>query len=154
MQVRPARPEDAGEVSRLAMRAKATWSYPAAWLDAWREELTLTEAYLRENPAWCAEKDGRLVGFCALEADGEGLEIGHLWVDPECQGAGIGRALMREAMKTAGRLRPAVAVRVVADPNAVSFYQALGARLTGFLPAPMPGAPSRELPVLELAGER
>jgi len=151
MEIRPARPEDAAAISGLAWRAKAHWGYPAAWMEVWREELTLTAEYLEMHPAWCAEAQGDLAGFCALELGGDAMEIGHLWVAPERQGTGIGRALLMEALKTAGRMRPAVSVRVVSDPNAVSFYVRMGARRIGSVPAPMTGEPSRELPVLVLA---
>ena len=41
---------------------------------------------------WIAERDGRVVGWCAR--DGERNYISDLWVLPECQGRGIGRALV------------------------------------------------------------
>jgi predicted N-acetyltransferase YhbS len=39
-------------------------------------------------------------------------------------------------------------VRVVSDPFAEEFYSRLGAERCGQVPAPMPGAPDRTMPVL------
>jgi len=43
---------------------------------------------------------------------------------------------------------------VVTDPHAEPFYLRLGARRVGEIAAPMPGAPERKLPLLELDGGR
>lgn len=45
----------------------------------------------------------------------------------------------------------AVRVTVLFDPFAEAFYQRLGARRVGAVPAPMPQAPERVLPQLEFA---
>lgn len=47
-----------------------------------------------------------------------------------------------------GRRRAGV-LRVESDPHAVGFYERMGARLAGTVPAPVLGT-ARELPVLEL----
>jgi hypothetical protein len=44
-------------------------------------------------------------------------------------------------------------VEIVAEPNATGFYEKLGARRVGAIPAPMPGAPDRELPLYEIVLE-
>jgi hypothetical protein len=43
---------------------------------------------------------------------------------------------------------------VTSDPGAVGFYERLGGRLAGSIPAPMPGDAGRVLPVLELTVEQ
>jgi hypothetical protein len=40
--------------------------------------------------------------------------------------------------------------RIESDPYAESFYRSLGAERVGLVPAPMPGAPDRTLPLLVL----
>lgn len=44
--LRPARPDEAGLLSDLARRAKASHGYPEAWLELWREDLTVTSQEL------------------------------------------------------------------------------------------------------------
>ena len=44
--MRRARSEDIGVLSDIAVRAKQHWGYPEHWIDAWRDELKVTVAYL------------------------------------------------------------------------------------------------------------
>ena len=95
-----------------------------------------------------AENASELVGMCALEDRGEWWALEHVWVDPNSMGQGVGRTLVQQALVLARAVRPA---RVVAeaDPNAAGFYRRLGASQVGAVPAAMPGAPDRVLPVFE-----
>ena len=147
MRIRRARPDDAETLSRVAFRAKASWGYPREWLTAWDAALTVSEPYVREHGVFVADAAGRIAGFVAVEA-GPPPEIGHLWVDPEWQGEGIGRALVDRAVRF-GRRRGWRSYRIEADPNAVPFYEKLGALKIGDVDAPVLGTP-RTLPVLEL----
>jgi GNAT superfamily N-acetyltransferase len=63
-------------------------------------------------------------------------------------GHGVGRALVMHALSEARRRRAAV-VELLSDPFATGFYERLGARRTGDVPAPMPGARDRTLPKFE-----
>jgi len=148
IEIRPAVAEDAPVLSRLALRAKASWGYPPAWVEAWRAELTLSAELLRANPSFVASVEGRVAGCCVLEARGDRASLEHLWIAPERQRHGIGRALVRRALEAARRAGCA-RVEVVSDPHAEPFYLRLGARSLSARPAPMPGAPERTLAVLE-----
>lgn len=146
--IRQGRPEDAEAASLLAVRAKASLGYPADWLTRWQDTLTIRPEYLDTHGSWMAERDGELVGICVLERRDQLGALQHVWVAPEFQRHGIGRALVREALAwaaDAGFKR----IEVVADPSAMPFYLRLGARRCGHQPAPMPGAPERALPRLE-----
>jgi hypothetical protein len=61
----------------------------------------------------------------------------------------MGRALFAHAASTAAQ-GGADALVLDADPNADAFYLACGARQMGWIPAPMPGAPERQLPQFRL----
>ena len=147
-EIRRSDPADAGPLSALAHRAKAHWGYPAEWISAWTRELTLTPEYLKAHEGFVATIGDDIVGVCILEIEGETAELAHVWIAPERQRRGIGRQLVERAL-AAARSKGATRVRVTADPFAEAFYCQLGARRTGELPAPMPGAEDRLLPLLE-----
>jgi GNAT superfamily N-acetyltransferase len=144
--IRRAVSDDASQLSRLAQRAKAHWNYPAEWLTAWQPQLTFEPAYLVEHRVLVAESAGGLLGMCALEDRDNGWSLEHVWVDPGSMGQGVGRVLVQQALDLARAVRPG---RVVAeaDPNAAGFYRRMGASEIGAVPASMPGAPERVLPV-------
>jgi N-acetylglutamate synthase-like GNAT family acetyltransferase len=59
--------------------------------------VTAAEAYeplLADGLVWVAEADGALVGFAACEAFDDALHLWELAVRRECQGRGLGRALV------------------------------------------------------------
>ena len=142
-----AAPHQAGDLSEIARLAKAHWDYPAEWLDRWRNELTLTEAWVRENEVYAAMLGDRVVGLYALEGELPLLQLEHFWVLPDWIGRGVGRRLLEHALERA-RARGALTLEVDSDPNAEGYYLRLGGRRVGQLPAPMPGAPDRFLPRL------
>lgn len=147
VRVRRGRPDEAPALTALARRAKASWGYPDAWLAQWDDELAFTPAYIASEHVWVAEADGRIAGVLALETRDEGWTIDRLWVDPDAQGAGIGRLLVAEALAHARR-EPRGDIDVLSDPFAEPFYLKLGAARAGEVAAPMPGAPDRTLPRL------
>ena len=150
VEIRRAVGADAGDLSNLARRAKAHWGYPPEWMRRWKADLTLTPKYLDSRNAYVAQRDGRPIGMCVLELHGEDATLEHVWITPEFHRQGIGRHLVVHALDTARRAG-VVAVKVVADPFAEAFYLKLGAQRIGTVPAPMPGAPRRVLPLLEFA---
>ncbi len=147
MTVRPARPDEAAVLSALAQRAKASWGYPAAWLAQWKAELAFLPDYITAERVWVADADGRVAGVLALEQREGGWTIDRLWVDPDAQGAGVGRRLVTEAIAHASRERRGD-IDVLSDPYAEPFYLKLGAVREGQVAAPMPDAPDRTLPRL------
>ena len=98
--VRPARADEAGTLTELAMRAKASWGYDAAFMAACREELTLTPQKMAAWQVWVAEVDGRIAGMVALGLDGA-AEVEDFFVEPAFQGRGVGGALMGELLSAA-----------------------------------------------------
>ena len=147
MTVRPARPDEAAVLRALALRAKATWGYPDAWLAQWERELAFQPEYIAAERVWVADADGRVAGVLALGQRDGGWTIDRLWVDPEVQGAGVGRRLVAEAIAHASR-EPRGDIDVLSDPYAEPFYLKLGAVREGEVAAPMPDAPDRTLPRL------
>lgn len=131
--LRPARAEEAGLLSDLALRAKAHWGYDEAFLAAYRHALTV--AVLGDQP----------VGFSQLRRVDGAADLTDLWVDPHAIGHGIGRLLWERAVATA-RLLGAGELRVQSDPHAEGFYRAMGAERSGTQASTV--IPGLELPLL------
>lgn len=147
MIVRPARPEEAGEISGLALRSKAHWGYDAAFLEACRDDL-------RIDPAWCdgvrlivAEDGGRLLGYARVAGTAPAGELAGLFVDPVAIGTGVGGLLLRHATAVAAGLGLET-LTIDSDPYAEPFYRHAGARRVGESVSPVD--PDRRLPRLEL----
>lgn len=141
VELRPARAGEAASLSALALRSKAHWGYSAEFLDAVREELTVTEEQLGDVTV--AEADGRVLGFALLRVEGERAELDHLWVDEPWIGHGVGRTLLRAALADA-RARGARLVGLDADPGAEPFYAHHGAVTVERVPSG--SIPGRTLP--------
>jgi N-acetylglutamate synthase-like GNAT family acetyltransferase len=148
LHLRPGRREEAGLLSRLALRSKAHWGYDQAFLDACRAELTLTPEEVLANRVTVAERDGQVIGFYALAGTPPVGILEDLFVEPEHIGASVGRALWSHAMVTA-RTLGFERITLEADPGAEPFYLAMGARRCGSVPSG--SIPGRVLPVLEIA---
>lgn len=146
--LRPARPDEAGRLSALALRSKAHWGYDEAFMASCVAELTLHPSEVERRRTTVAEDaDGRLLGLVTLEGEPPVGELGLMFVDPDAMGLGVGRRLfehMREAARAAGFR----AVGWAADPNAVPFYEAMGGRHVGVTPSG--SIPGRTLPLMEL----
>jgi N-acetylglutamate synthase-like GNAT family acetyltransferase len=88
-----------------------------------------------------AEQDDVVVGFAVLrERSGDACELDGLFVEPDRMRGGVGRRLVEDAKRIA-RERGARRIDVVANPQALAFYEAVGFALTGeaqtrFGPAP------------------
>jgi len=143
--IRRAVTTDSERATQLARSAKAHWGYPAEWLEEWRDDLVVTAEGIERHATFVASMDGEVVGVCQLQQSTDHTMLEHVWVDPRCHGRGVGRALVEHA-----RMHARGVIAIVADPNAEAFYVKLGARRVGEVAAPMPGAPSRVLPLMEL----
>lgn len=146
--IRPATADDAAALTEIAHAAKRHWGYPDAWMRQWRDALTVTPAYLRDHAVFIAAEGQDLRGFYALSVDGDDAVLEHLWIDPRWMGRGIGRDLLRHAVRTA-RAAGAARLEIDSDPHAEAFYLRMGARRIGEVPADVDGV-RRVLPRLEV----
>jgi predicted N-acetyltransferase YhbS len=94
-----------------------------------------------------AEQDGAVVGFAVLlEAQGDSCELDGLFVEPDRMRTGIGRRLVEDAKRIARR-RGATRIDVVANPQAVAFYEEVGFTSTGHARTRFGPAPRMSLPL-------
>jgi ribosomal protein S18 acetylase RimI-like enzyme len=145
IEIRRATSDDSERATELARMAKAHWGYPSDWLKAWEDDLIVTSEGIARHATFVASLDGEVVGVCQLQQSDDHAMLEHVWVDPSCHRRGVGRALVEHA-----RAQARGVIAIVADPNAEEFYVKLGARKVGAVAAPMPGAPDRALPLMEM----
>lgn len=141
----PVSAPDLPRLSALCLRSKAYWGYDAVFMAACREELTLTETDMDTSALTAAWRDGILAGVAQVRPEENGAEIWKLFVDPPHMGTGVGRQLFGWCVAEARKLN-AAELRIEADPEAVPFYQRMGAKIAGS--APSGSIPGRRLPLL------
>jgi len=144
---RQAHPEDAALLSGIARAGKQYWGYPADWMEAWEEVLTIEPDYIGRQPVVVAEQAGEAVGFFGLRVGEDGWHLEHLWVRPTHVRQGLGRALFTEALRLL-RQAGASVLLIKADPHAEGFYLKMGAVRTGQDVYLLLGKIRRELPEL------
>jgi GNAT superfamily N-acetyltransferase len=146
LKLEPAQPGDLPALNRLAIASKRHWKYPDEWIEAWREDLTLTQAQL-ESWTVLVARDSAIRAFGAVDLTSQPAVIEHLWVDPESIRLGLGTHLflaLRAAAVAAGHQT----LCTDSDPNALKFYLALGGVHTENISSPVLGNP-RKLPRIE-----
>jgi len=147
LRIRPAEGGDAALLTALALRSKAHWGYSDQFIAACREELTYTPEQLEAAQSFghVCLKDGLPVAFYVLEKTGVDVaELDALFVEPEYIGKGIGKMLIMHAKEQAGKLGIEKIV-IQGDPNAESFYAAVGALPCGTRESG--SIPGRQLPL-------
>ena len=123
--IQRASPEQASQLTGIALAAKAHWGYPERWMELWRPQLTFHPEYIRENASWVALVDEAAVGFYTLEEKQGNAWLENLWVLPEFIGQGVGKALFLHAVEQARQQGYSI-LQLEADPNAVGFYEKMG----------------------------
>lgn len=154
MHIRKATNEDVRELSELAYASKAYWGYDEAFMEACREDLTITEEQLASAHFFVIEEAGQIQGFIGLEQDAlqrnKGLVI-YLFIHPKAIGHGYGQALWNHMIAVAQKLGLHTLL-VHSDPNAEPFYMRMGARRIGEIASTV--FPGRQLPLLEMRLKR
>jgi len=131
MEIRRADPEEADRLSEIAQTAKASWGYPARWLELWKAALTVTPEFIARNPVFVARAEDAVVAFVALVRESQTRwALDHLWVLPASMNRGVGSRLVRFASEfaLANGVRE---LTIDAEPRAESFYARLGAIRVG-----------------------
>ena len=132
-QIRRFRETDAEAVSdliRTTLRISNTKDYPAAAIDALIE--THTPGYILERAGWThfyvAEEEERIVGCGAIGpywGKEDESSLFSFFVLPDCQGRGLGRAIMQALERDEFFLR-AKRIEIPASVTGVPFYLKMG----------------------------
>jgi N-acetylglutamate synthase-like GNAT family acetyltransferase len=140
LQIRRAVPDESDELSALAHAAKRHWNYPDEWIAHWQNDLTITRDFILHHEVFVAVMDREIAGCCALVVSQGLAELEHMWIDPKHMGKGVGRALF-EHVEARAKEVGAPMLELSADPHAEKFYERMGAKRVGDVPADMFGQP-------------
>ena len=136
--------EDIQAINIISIQSKAYWGYPDAWLERWKDDLTISKPEINELEILIIQKDNVPIGFSALFEDEQNYEIRHLWLKPDYIGKGLGKQLLHETIKEIVRKEKPIFVE--ADPNAEAFYERMGFKTIGFVESYPKG---RFLPIMK-----
>lgn len=149
--IRAARPHEHQRLTELTLLSKDHWGFGREQIEAWREELTITPAYLAAHTVCCICLGEEIAGYYAcIHLNTREVCLDNLFVHPDWIGQGLGARLMDACLKqmhTEGYQR----IRLESEPQAVGFYQKFGFRTYGHKASSIPG---RNLPLMALAFER
>ena len=145
--VRPARAGEAASLTALCLRSKAHWGYDAEFMRLCVSSLTVTEQSIAEGRVLVGiDGSGQTVGTVSVGRDGDDAELALMFVDPAVIGGGAGRTLFEAAAALARELGYR-RMTILADVNAASFYERMGARF--LRNEPSDAIPGRVLPFYE-----
>jgi hypothetical protein len=144
---RSATDEECPALSDLMLRSKSHWDYDADFIEACRQDLTITPDWLQLNSGFVAERAGMAIGFFGISMDGSTAHVEHFFVAIEAIGSGAGKLMWAEYLHQAA-LRDADRIEIEAEPYAEAFYHRMGAVTIGQCPSTV--FPGRMLPLMEL----
>lgn len=123
-----ATPEDAEELSAVAIRSKRHWGYSKEAMELWNQNLTITEDFLKEHTVIKATLEDEIVGFFALEEIQPTTRIAQYWVDTPYMRKGYG-SVMYDYLQGYLKSRNVEKVTLVLDPNGIAFFEKKGATI-------------------------
>ena len=117
-------------------------------MQLWIPQLTFGPADFEENESWVAEHDGEPIAFYTLQERDGNAWLENIWVLPEYIGQRMGKELFTHALSRSRELGWTI-LRLVAEPNAVVFYEKMGMWKVGEDQYELDGQP-RILPIMEM----
>ena len=153
--IRDAVVEDAENLTSIAFAAKRFWNYPEDYLQLWKDELTITTDYIKYNFVRVYLADNKVVGFYScfkleeqIKFSSGYMESGdwldHMFIYPEYHKRGIGTQMFEDIKLNIKSNNLFCPIRIFVDPNAVGFYDKMGAKSFRMSGSSIPG---REIPV-------
>jgi ribosomal protein S18 acetylase RimI-like enzyme len=133
--IRDATADDALALEALQRRSSDVWEEHRAPLAANPDAIAPPHVAIAEGRVRVAvDGSQRRLGFSVvLPVEGGRCELDDLFVEPDAMGRGVGRLLVEDAVSRAASAGATV-VDVIANPNAVGFYERVGFVRTGEVP--------------------
>ena len=139
--IRLARASEREALEGLQLRSSLHDPLYRAAIAAHPDAIHLPAEQITDGLVRVAERNGAVVGFAVLlDRAADACELDGLFVEPDAMRSGVGGRLMEDAKRIA-RERGAARIEVVANPQALAFYAAVGFTPAGeaqtrFGPAP------------------
>ncbi|PYZ97010.1 GNAT family N-acetyltransferase [Alteribacter lacisalsi] len=149
MNTRKAEKRDSRFLSSLAYKSKAYWGYSEEFLDKCKEDPTVTEEDIEENPVFVVESDGSIVAFYSFTLN-EASKLESLFIDPDYIGKGVGRVIWRDVLTNAKDIGLSE-FYLDSEPYAEGFYSKMGADKVGTIQSTV--FPGRSLPLMKVTVE-
>ena len=131
---RRAQPDEVEALRDLCYRAKGSHGYDAEFMRHMAEDIAtaITAELIARDTFMVAEIAGRMAGFAHLMPIDrpDTIYLEDLFIEPDCQGQGVGRALFEWALAEAGA-RGYAWLEWDSDPNAAAFYERMGGEQIG-----------------------
>ncbi len=123
----PATPDQQDLLQDLTFRAKASWGYDAEFMELLRDDIAITPEMFARDSFMTAVRDGAVIGYVQLTPTDrpDVLYMENLYVAPEAQGSGVGRALIEWGFAETAR-QGYDWLEWDSDPNAAPFYERMG----------------------------
>ncbi len=154
--IRKADSADSPILTEISFSAKRYWNYPEEYYSIWKDELTITEDYIKYNTVFKALVNNQIVGFYSIVKNPRDQSFGkvfmkagywmdHIFIRPEYINRGIGSKLI-EHLKGYCKDNGIVKLTIFVDPNAIGFYEKVGA---SFKYMSESNIENRQIPVFE-----
>jgi ribosomal protein S18 acetylase RimI-like enzyme len=122
-----------------AIRSKKYWGYSDDLVELWKSDLTISEEYIRTNIVVKVYANDSFIGFYALQTiDDKLIEIDHLWLLPNSIHRGYGKIIFSHILQYL-KLHGYERARLVAEPNASTFYDKMGGHVIGSIQSKING---------------
>ena len=125
-------------MNALILEGMRHWGHDVKYpnlVDALLAEGSVTPEYLDESEVWVVVDGAEVVAFYALEDHDDFVELKYMFMEQTRIGTGLGRIMWRHMIVQASEAGERV--KIVSDPKAKGFYEAMGAKLESeFEPAP------------------
>lgn len=140
LQFQQATPNDTAHLRSLAHQSEAHWGYGEAFMDTFDRTFNITEQFIRENPVYVSWDHENAIAFWGLKRDGGGWELEYFYISEQCLGKGYGKQMWNHLTDWCRR-RSIPEFYFVTSPQAIGFYEKMGAKQDGMWRSSIDGRP-------------
>lgn len=123
-------PEDTRCLRSLARESEAHWGCDTVFLETFDRLFNITEDFITEQPVYVLWDGKAPAAFWGLKPDHDGWELEYFYVAERALGTGYGRRMWLH-MTGWCRAHQIQQIHFVTSPQAIGFYEKMGAALSG-----------------------
>lgn len=134
------------QLRNIAYQSEAHWGYDDVFMDVFEKRFNITKEFLQQHPVYAGTVEDDTVGFWGMQdVDTDCPELEYFYIAPAYLNRGLGK-LMWLDLTAWCRANGVAAFEFVTSPQAVGFYEKMGAAVTGERRSAIDG---RMVPLLE-----